>query len=211
VEWDSRVVSNLNAVFVTLGSLYAIYFHPNDWAVNPYGPPNTYSSLFISAILGYFVYDLVLVLVYRDLLSFSTIAHHVIGLVTYGAGKFSGSCHYILSLWLLTEATTPFVNQRWFLEVLQKKSSPLYIINGLAMALGFLFIRTLIVPYYTGTALLYQYELASQYVRKAVLNTAIVGEIGICLLNNYWTYLIWKGLIKAVKSKGQTAKPTKQA
>eukprot|EP01112_Ceratiomyxa_fruticulosa_P011664 TRINITY_DN3186_c0_g1_i1.p1 TRINITY_DN3186_c0_g1~~TRINITY_DN3186_c0_g1_i1.p1 ORF type:complete len:259 (-),score=18.40 TRINITY_DN3186_c0_g1_i1:65-841(-) len=211
VEWDSRVVSNLNAAIVTLGSLYAVCFYSNDWTDNPYGAPNIYSKFFISVILGYFLYDLVLVLMYRDLWGFSTIAHHVIGLITYGSGKFSGSCHYILSVWLLTEATTPFVNQRWFFDVLNKKSSTLYIFNGLAMALGFLLIRTLVVPYYTISAL-FQYELGLQYVRRSILNTAIFGEIGICSLNAYWTFLIWKGLIKAVKSmSAKSAKPAKQA
>lgn len=42
----------------------------------------------------------------------ATTVHHVIGMVAYWRVLTGGFCHFLCG-WLL-EATTPFVNQRWF-------------------------------------------------------------------------------------------------
>ncbi|PPR82548.1 hypothetical protein GOBAR_AA38167 [Gossypium barbadense] len=44
---------------------------------------------------------------------------------------------YILMV-LISESTTPFVNIRWYLDVAGRKSSTIYIYNGIALFFGWL-------------------------------------------------------------------------
>jgi len=216
VEWDSRVVSTINAFIITGGACILLFSSPV-FADNPFVHASFYSHLLISILWGYFFYDACLILFNRELLNAPTLTHHLLGVFLFGIGKLTGSGHYLLLIWATTEATTPFVNQRWFFYVSDLKESNLYIINGILMAVGFLLLRTITIPALSVLALTSHYADSLTQVRPFVRYSTYAGISLIFLVNCYWTLLIWRGLIKtlssmrALKNKKFTSPPSRIA
>ena len=69
------------------------------------------------------------------------IGHHVLSILSWASCLLLGTCHCVALALMLCEATTPFVNARYFLATHGRKASPLYALNGVLMALAFLVVR----------------------------------------------------------------------
>ena len=63
--------------------------------------------------------------------------HHGLSILTWPVGLSHPVCHWFLLTCLSMEASTPFVQLRWFLKQHTTKSGLLYLINGLVMTLAF--------------------------------------------------------------------------
>jgi len=71
------------------------------------------------------------------------IGHHTLSCVAWGDAVLNGTCHNVALGLMLLEATSPFINGRYFLSTHGLKSSPLYLYNGVAMAVSFLALRVI--------------------------------------------------------------------
>jgi hypothetical protein len=100
---------------------------------------------------------------------------------------------------MFTEATTPFINLRWFFDVSGMKSSPLYLINGLIMFVGWYTIR-ICMQYWMAYNFNYEVyfvvpHIINPFVKLIFIPTLQPLALG---LNTYWGYKIGKGFMRAI-------------
>ncbi|KAK6468742.1 TLC domain-containing protein 4-B isoform X1 [Huso huso] len=117
-EWNSRLVSTVHALIVGTFCLYILWF---DDAVNKdpvWGEPRLV-KLNVAITCGYLVYDLLLLARYWKTMGDGFfVCHHIAALYAYGFVLSRGVLPYFANFRLLSELSTPFVNQRWFFEAL---------------------------------------------------------------------------------------------
>src|SRR5690349_18332009 len=105
---------------------------------------------------------------------------------------------------ILTEYSTPFVNNRWFIAVLQKNNpswdiSSVEIQNGLAIWFAFLVCRIFMLPF-----LLFSVFKNFEQVSKThigVWGLVIVGASVVTVLSYFWFYKITKGIVKKLSER----------
>ncbi|KAJ8404169.1 hypothetical protein AAFF_G00339420 [Aldrovandia affinis] len=148
-EWNSRLVSTVHALIVGLLCLYILWF---DDAVNEdpvWGDPRLV-KLNVAITCGYLLYDLVLLA--RNWGTMGDrffVCHHLAALYAYGYVLTRGVLPYFANFRLISELSTPFVNQRWFFEALSyPRSERLVVVNGVAMAVVFFLVRIAVMPPY---------------------------------------------------------------
>jgi len=207
-EWNSRVVSNINAILMCLELLYFIPCHKGiqEVILNPSIPnPPILVSILMCRFGGYMIYDLILMLIYRKSFGDSaSLFHHTLSTLATFYFQYQGQgIWYFFSLSLM-EATTPFVNQHWYFTISDLKGSIWYTINGIVMFFGFFIFRVVLT-----TVIMAQYWWLTWPVRHQ-FSTFHVYAIPIWILliaslNYFWFYKITKGMIKAL-SKGAGTK-----
>ncbi|EFC38560.1 predicted protein [Naegleria gruberi] len=147
MDWVSRLVSNFHAIVSFCGALYAILTYPCylTWNFSCYD--NGIGELTMRYTIGYFCYDLLLILAfYKKLGSIGMVLHHVFGILGWGLILSYGSFSFVALMFTLTEATTPFVNQRWFLYECKMKETSLYAAFGFLLWLAWSIVRVPLVP-----------------------------------------------------------------
>ncbi|EDV22553.1 uncharacterized protein TRIADDRAFT_58892 [Trichoplax adhaerens] len=142
--------------------------------------------------------------------------HAVIVIICCGTialgDQAGGIAPYISALRMLSEASTPFVNQRWFLDACKyERGTSIYVINGLLMTASFFLSRLCLAPI--------QYHVIYHYWQTGVLNAMTSLEVFALIilpaiadvLNCYWFYKMLRGAFKIVTSlfKDNTAKKLK--
>jgi len=208
-EWNSRIVSNINAVLMISEMVYFLPNHPGIWEtiVNPSVP---YPPLLVTILMcrfgGYMLYDFILMVIYRkDFGDPAALYHHSISLLATFYFQYQGQgIWYFYSLSNM-EATTPFVNQHWYFTISNMKGSVWYVVNGIVMFLGFFVFRVVLT---TGIAL--QFAYLSWPVRHEFYHQYHVYAIPIWLvliasLNYFWFYKITKGMIKALTGSSSSS------
>jgi len=195
-DWNSRVVSTIHAVWATYGAVIIMFDLPEySWFSE-----STYANLFFPTLVGYLAYDLLVVLAHRNLWDKGTFLHHTVGIACFCVVMSFNIAHFIANLWYITEATTPFVNQRWFFDKTGMKHSPIFVVNGFIMWLGFLLLRIGIAP----AIFITLYRDWSRVVLRLgypMICTVVVMMSSMIVTNSYWFYLISRGLYKAVRSQ----------
>ncbi|XP_073713769.1 TLC domain-containing protein 4-B isoform X2 [Misgurnus anguillicaudatus] len=130
------------------------------------------------------------------------VCHHLAALYAYGYVLTQGMLPYFANFRLISELSTPFVNQRWFFVALSYPSThPLVVINGVAMAVVFFLVRIAVMPPYWakvfatfGTPEFYRLGLGAQVAW-------IVSCVCLDILNTIWMYKIARGCYKVLKGK----------
>lgn len=148
LEWNSRILSSVNAVLTSCAGYYTIVndtHFEND--IFYYHTKNSQKSLLL--FLGYVIYDLGLVLLYsKQFPDRGTIVHHLLFLLLCGTTGHIKLLHGCGLLFTVNEVTTPSLNLRWHLmrlsEVLHVSWPRAELVNMLFMYAGFLFFR--IIP-----------------------------------------------------------------
>ena len=99
----------------------------------------------INMFVAFLLVDLVPLFYYRRVWSSTGmyIGHHVCSIVSWSTCALTGTCHCVALALLLTEATAPFTNGRYFLSTAGHKDSTLYALNGVLMAISFFLLRVL--------------------------------------------------------------------
>jgi hypothetical protein len=210
VEWDSRVVSNIHAVVGMFSGVYCVTLPMWDHAGIIGSTPTSTGLLCIS--IGYFIYDFTLCVLNESIRSVSTLVHHSLGVVCWGVGVTAGVCHYAIGVFLITETTTPFVNQRFFFDKMGMKTSIWNVVNGLAMWIGFLVVRVVYANFAVWYSL-YSHQI-EYYSFAPALRWSFSGLMGvITVLNTYWFYRISLGIVRAYRGRAlaNQTKPSKAA
>ncbi|KAL7850674.1 hypothetical protein SRHO_G00200230 [Serrasalmus rhombeus] len=212
-EWNSRLVSTIHALIVGLFCLYILWF---DDAVNAdpvWGDPNLV-KLNVAITCGYLLYDLLLLACNWSTMGDSFfVCHHLAALYAYGYVLTRGVLPYFANFRLISELSTPFVNQRWFFDVLAySRSHRLVVANGVAMAVAFFLVRIAVMPPYWakvfgtfGTPAFERLGLGAQVAW-------IVSCVCLDILNVVWMYKIARGCYKVItgssgKKKASKAQP----
>ena len=200
-EWRSRLCSTLNAIVLVVGSLMCFSEWPytpasEGWISNHlWSNPVTFASIFV----GYLQWDVCWVIYHQASTPDAASAiHHSL---------FIAITHYVLWGWYfkqpyawlsLAELSTPFLNGRWFLAVLGRKSGSLYM--GVSLIFAATFLLTRVVGYILGIADIWQcYELWKE--AKWGLYAVIAGCHAGLLLNLFWSRAVVGALVRAFKGK----------
>jgi len=113
---------------------------------------------------------------------------------------------YFIAIFILMEGSTPFVSMRRILELLEMKSSWIYVVNGIMMTVTFFLCRiaNLVYIYF-----LYSQELdlplVEIFVHRVPMHCNLCA-LAITALQLYWWSLMLKGLAKFLTKKEKPIK-----
>ncbi|XP_078125911.1 TLC domain-containing protein 4-B [Sander vitreus] len=206
-EWNSRLVSTVHALIVGLFCLYILWFDDVVNANPVWGDPSLV-KLNVAITCGYLLYDLVLLACNWSTMGDSFfVCHHLAALYAYGYVLTRGVLPYFANFRLISELSTPFVNQRWFFEALKyPRSHRLVVINGVAMAVVFFLVRTAVMPSYWGSVFATfgtaDFERLGLGAQVAWISSCIALDI----LNVIWMYKIARGCYKVLTGRGGARK-----
>jgi len=206
-DWDTRTVSTIHAVVMTYLSYHLLFFDPKtSWGF--YNSPTNYTSrlgIFTQAILaGYLISDTWIVWQYRKGISSvnSTLFHHIISLIGIIYGLIWRVTHYYPLIFALSEASTPFVNIRWWLYSAGMKHTKRYVVAGLLMTASFFLVRIVLVPYVVFHS---YYRMGLDHMLALPWSQFIMTMFFPAMgnsLNLFWFGLIVKGLVKTLRGGG---------
>ncbi|XP_032922936.1 TLC domain-containing protein 4 [Catharus ustulatus] len=199
IEWNSRTVSTFHALVVGGFCLYILLY---DDAVNAdplWGDPSIV-KLNIAITTGYLISDLLLIIFYWKAIGDKFfVIHHLAALYAYYFVLSKGLLAYFGNFRLLAEFSTPFVNQRWFFEVLgYPRSSKANIVNGVLMTVVFFVVRIAVMPVY------YSHVISSfgtegfQRLGFAAQSAWIISSVVLDIMNVMWMVKIAKGCCKVI-------------
>uniref|UniRef100_A0A8D0FGQ0 TLC domain-containing protein n=1 Tax=Strix occidentalis caurina TaxID=311401 RepID=A0A8D0FGQ0_STROC len=182
IEWNSRTVSTFHALVVGGFCLYILLY---DDAVNA---------------------DHLLLIIYywKAIGDKFFVIHHLAALYAYYFVLSKGLLAYFGNFRLLAEFSTPFVNQRWFFEILgYPKSSKANIINGVLMTIVFFVVRIAVMPIYYSHVISSFGTEAFQRLGFAAQSAWIISSVVLDVMNVMWMVKIAKGCYKVICLIGQ--------
>jgi len=151
--------------------------------------------------MGYILADfLIIALFYKCIGDLFTLAHHVMAIWAYYFVVVYGVLIYFANVRQLAEISTPFVNQRWFLDATgHPRTSFGFVINGYVMGASFFLCRITIMP-------IYYYKCFSVWGSEEQRNLGFLINffwIFTCIvldaINLYWFAKIVKGAMKLTR------------
>jgi len=155
-----------------------------------------YPALFASVFMGYLLYDTTYcAYYYKTLHDWPSLVHHGIYLVVCGYVLHNKFFKFPFVWLMMGEISTPSVNLRWFLATLDKKSTKLYLYNGIALAVLFFVFRVV----GAGFGIIHLFSLRQLWLAPHVpkfLRLVVALIIAGYFLNVYWFTLVMKGLMK---------------
>uniref|UniRef100_A0A8C1UXP5 TLC domain containing 4b n=1 Tax=Cyprinus carpio TaxID=7962 RepID=A0A8C1UXP5_CYPCA len=201
-DWNSRLVSTVHALIVGLFCVYILWY---DDAVNEdpfWGDPNLV-KLNVAITCGYLFYDLVLLACnWSAMGDVFFVCHHLAALYAYGFVLTRGALPYFANFRLISELSTPFVNQRWFFEALgYPRTHPLVVGNGVAMAIVFFLVRIAVMPPYWAKVFATFGTPTFERLGLAIQVAWIVSCVCLDILNTIWMYKIARGCYKVITGK----------
>ncbi|NWX20967.1 TM56B protein, partial [Aegotheles bennettii] len=199
IEWNSRTVSTFHALVVGGFCLYILLYDDAVNADHLWGDPSIV-KLNVAITTGYLISDLLLIIYYWKAIGDKFfVIHHLTALYAFYFVLSKGLLAYFGNFRLLAEFSTPFVNQRWFFEVLgYPKSSVVNIINGVLMTVVFFVVRIAVMPIY------YSHVISSfgmegfQRLGFAAQSTWIISSVILDVMNVIWMVKIAKGCYKVI-------------
>ncbi|KAF5829579.1 TLC domain-containing protein [Dunaliella salina] len=197
-NWDTRYASVFHAVSCVYFAYRLLWEGDLFWkdADEPLvrrTSAGTYMALGIST--GYFSTDFVTCVKY-NMGGTEMVLHHIGSLLSVAMALMTGDGH-MHTLWMLsTEFTTPLINNRWWLDKMGMKSSILYVINGLSIAIFWVPARLYVfVPYFIT---LWETRDQLQYVTFFSKILIVVIPIILSILNLIWFRKIMIGVYKVL-------------
>lgn len=211
-DWLSRVNSNAHALGATAGFYAAVFCEPPGGLHD--GGPFAARALFRVLLyfgLGYFLADALIVLRFAGSISSpgSTLAHHALCAlsVLYVLAQDMPLTYVWCGLMFLTEASTPFVNQRFFMAIRHREQRR-YMLTGTLMTVAFVVVRPVGIP----LMLAWMWRQPALFTTADPLRLPTIYRAGLLFtgvlygLNVYWSYLMVSGLLRAVKRKARGEK-----
>ncbi|KAF8061418.1 hypothetical protein HT031_004509 [Scenedesmus sp. PABB004] len=137
-DWDSRLPSTLHAVVVVALGLWSLAVAA-EFADAPGTPGVLRTSGLSFAVVGlsggYFAMDLALLAGHPAIASAEMVLHHGLALLSLATAAQARVAHVYLLAVLLSEATTPCVNVRWWMDKAGRRDLAAYKVNGLCLLL----------------------------------------------------------------------------
>ncbi|KAK2183318.1 hypothetical protein NP493_315g01018 [Ridgeia piscesae] len=200
IEWHTRTKSSVHAVLVSTLCLYVVLYDDNV-SKDPVWGNSPMVKCSCAIVVGYMASDTIVMLVhYRAVGELFYIFHHGASIYAYYFVMTYGALPWFANFRLIAEFSTPFVNQRWFLDVLgYPKTSTVFLLNGIAMAVMFFLVRIAsIPPYWYKVYTIYGTPPCIQLGRiwYVLLSSCIILD----LINVYWFLKIFQGARKVLRS-----------
>ncbi|KAK9156270.1 hypothetical protein Sjap_003750 [Stephania japonica] len=199
-EWNNRGMSTIHAIFITVMSLYLVFFSElysdQQFGLVPFrsSPLSTFA---LGVSVGYFLTDLGMILwLYPSLGGMEYVVHHSLSLIAVAYSMLSGEGQLYTYMVLISEATTAGVNLRWYLDTAGMKRSSAYLINGVVMFFAWLIARILLFVYLFYHVYLH-YDQIQQMHTFGILLVFVV-PCALSIMNLMWFGKILKGLKKTL-------------
>lgn len=203
IEWNNRGMSTVHAIFITVMSVYLVFFSGmfSDQLDGPVTVrSSSLSSFTLGVSIGYFITDIAMIYwLYPALGGMEYVIHHMLSLMSTMYAMLSGEAHVYIYMGLITETTTPGINLRWFLDVAGMKNSKAYLVNGVAMVVTWLVARIILFMYLF-------YHMFVHYDQIKKMNTfgyflVLIAPCIIFVMNVLWFSKILKGLKKTMAKR----------
>ncbi|CAA7033224.1 unnamed protein product [Microthlaspi erraticum] len=201
MEWNNRGFSTFHAVFVSVASIYLLVISDQfdekvhgDLVIDS---TTKLSEAVMGTSLGYFVADLAMIIWHFPALGgVEYVFHHCLSMFSIILSVTSGQAQFYIFLVLLSEATTPFVNLRWYLDTSGQKGSKAYTLNGIALFLGWLVARILLFIYFFVHMYFHFHQVKKVFPLGFYSLLSIAPALTV--MNLIWFWKITKGLIKTI-------------
>ncbi|OEL19168.1 hypothetical protein BAE44_0019814 [Dichanthelium oligosanthes] len=209
VEWNNRGFSTFHALAAAAVSFYLLVmsdiFSEDAHSAIIVDRKSWLSDAMFGASLGYFLTDLAMILWYFPRLGGKEyLLHHGLSIYAISLALLSGKGHVYILMVLFTEATTPFVNLRWYLDLAGRKGSKLYIYNGLALFVVWLVARIILFVYFFAHMYIH-FDQVRTVFPLGFYSMLTVPPV-LSLMNLLWFWKICKGIVKTLcKAKQQSA------
>ncbi|WOK91688.1 hypothetical protein Cni_G00379 [Canna indica] len=203
IEWNNRGMSSAHAIFITLMSLYLVFF--SDLFSDRIQGLVTFRSSNVSTFtlgvsVGYFITDLAMIFwLYPSLGGMEYIFHHMLSIIAISYSIFSGEGQLYTYMVLISETTTPGINLRWFLDTAGMKRSSAYLVNGVVIFFTWLTARIFLFIYLFYHIYLHYDQVLQLHTFGYLLN--ILVPIALFIMNMVWFAKIVKGLRKTLAKR----------
>lgn len=198
--WANTTVSSIHATLITYLVTKAILttevYTTDDFTFST-EETDTINIIFLSYIL----YDTFFCFLYIKKWPgiAATLIHHFVAALCYSHLLYGGYGHNLAMVAISAEATTPFINMRYFLDTsgARQKWTTLYLVNGLLITFGWLIVRIIAPTIGIYTFLYGQFD---QLLQQGPVATAILPFTVCCgyLLQVFWFHKIVKGALKVL-------------
>jgi len=200
IYWYSSMSSTYNALLSGFLCLVAMFYE--DFDHDPIWQDSVIVKSACAMVVGYVAADTILMMVYyKHMKDMGMLFHHMASVYAYFYVMTYGTYVYFANYRLLAELSTPFVNNRWFLDVYgcEKTGRP-YFWNGIILTTVFIICRIFTMPWYW-------YRVFSIYGTEAYLRTGNIKYVlfiscsVLDVLNVVWMYKLLRGVHKTLKLK----------
>jgi len=127
MEWNSRILSSFNASIIAFFGILALY-RDRKLLEDPFYYSTKLTQRILLSLLGYILYDLLLVTrYYRVFRDNGAIVHHLLFIFALSIGGVAKVFHGLGLLFTFNELSTPPLNLRWHLtryQALTKRKIP---------------------------------------------------------------------------------------
>ncbi|XP_054421009.1 TLC domain-containing protein 4 isoform X2 [Pteronotus mesoamericanus] len=199
IEWNSRVVSTCHSLLVGILGLYIVFFDEVVIA-DPLWGHSSLAQMNIAVTSGYLVSDLLALFLYWRVIGDKYfVIHHCTSLYAFFIIMRYRVLTFVGNFRLLAELSSPFVNQRWFLETLKyPKFSVANVVNGVLMMVVFFLARVAVIPpFYAFMCSVFGTEA---YVRLGLTTQCswLVTCVVLDVMNIMWMVRISRGCLKVL-------------
>jgi len=203
LEWNNRGMSTVHAVFITVTSVYLVFFS-NIFSDQLDGPvtfrSSNLSNFTLGVSVGYFITDLAMILwVYPSLGGMEYVLHHMLSLISIVYAMYSGEGQLYTYMVLISETTTPGINLRWFLDTAGLKKSKAYLVNGVAMFVAWLVARIILFVYLFYHIYFHYDQVKQMHTFSCILIFAVPTIL--LVMNTMWFAKILRGLKKTLAKR----------
>ncbi|XP_021313343.1 transmembrane protein 56 isoform X1 [Sorghum bicolor] len=203
LEWNNRGMSTIHAIFITVMSVYLVFFSNlfSDQLDGPVTFRSSNLSIFTLGVsVGYFITDLAMILwAYPSLGGMEYVLHHMLSLISVVFAMYSGEGQLYTYMCLISETTTPGINLRWFLDTAGMKKSKAYLVNGVSMFVAWLVARIILFVYLFYHIYFHYDQVKQMHTFSCIL---VFGVPTILLVMNImWFAKILRGLKKTLAKR----------
>ncbi|GAB4848185.1 hypothetical protein Ancab_002853 [Ancistrocladus abbreviatus] len=210
IEWNNRAVSTLHAIFITFMSLY-FTFCSDLYADGQQRSPITHQSSPLSTFVlgvsvGYFLSDIGMIFwFYPSLGGMEYVLHHLLSMTAIAYSVFTSLGQLYPFMALISEATTPGINLRWYLDAVGLKRSKAYMVNGVAIFFTWLVskihqVARIILFMYTFYHIYLHYDQIKQLPSFGQF-LILIGPCVLAVLNLMWFEKITRGMLKTLAKR----------
>lgn len=200
VYWHTSVNSSLHAVITSAVCIYT-FINDDKMQEEPVWNDSISVRASCAIVVGYMTADAIIMMCkYSQIGDPYNLLHHAASVYAYYYVMTYGTYVYFANFRLLAELSTPWVNNRWFLDVMGQKHTKVYLWNGVLLTAVFLACRIMTMPYcWYKIFTIYGTEpyLRTGYIQYVLLSSCFVLDI----LNVFWFYKLLKGVHKTLSSR----------